>query len=167
MDNSSQLCRNAFRCFEMAGNEDTHIIPCCYARDMMKHVANLKACIFYISISYPAILPYLWAWLHSWLLSSDAYGIFHANFDYLTKFYPSWKFDWTILSFVIVKLLKWITTSNLKTEIKSPQWDSAFTGNDRKWIDQVLRFCSTLARVSLALLNEVVKDVKDRIVTFA
>ena len=23
--------------------------------------------------------------LHSWLLSSDAYGIFHALFDYLTK----------------------------------------------------------------------------------
>ncbi|MBQ2588319.1 MAG: hypothetical protein II576_03600, partial [Prevotella sp.] len=31
--------------------EDTHIIPCCYARDMMKHVANLKACI--------SIYPYL------------------------------------------------------------------------------------------------------------
>ncbi|MBQ2215914.1 MAG: hypothetical protein II416_06510, partial [Prevotella sp.] len=26
--------------------------------------------------------------LHSWLLSSDAYGIFHASWDYLTKFYP-------------------------------------------------------------------------------
>jgi len=35
----------------MAGNGDTHIIPCCYARDMMKRVANLKACIF--------IYPYL------------------------------------------------------------------------------------------------------------
>jgi len=34
----------------MAGWEDTHIIPCCYARDMMKHVANLKACILYIHI---------------------------------------------------------------------------------------------------------------------
>ena len=32
--------------------------------------------------------------LHSWLLSSDAYGIFHANIDYLTKFFPSWKIDW-------------------------------------------------------------------------
>ena len=35
----------------MAGWEDTHIIPCCYARYMMKRVANLKACIF--------ISPYL------------------------------------------------------------------------------------------------------------
>ena len=29
--------------------------------------------------------------LHSWLLSSDAYGIFHASLDYLTKFLSSTK----------------------------------------------------------------------------
>ena len=45
-----------------------------------------KGLHFYISISSPAISPYLSAWLHSWLLSSDAYGIFHASFDYLTMF---------------------------------------------------------------------------------
>ncbi|MBQ4027588.1 MAG: hypothetical protein II624_00350, partial [Prevotella sp.] len=34
-----------------------------------------KGLHFYISISYPAISPYLSAWLHSWLLLSNAYGI--------------------------------------------------------------------------------------------
>ncbi len=43
---------------EMAGLEDTHIIPCCYARYMMKHVANLKACIFiYPYLNQPFTFP--------------------------------------------------------------------------------------------------------------
>ena len=44
-----------------------------------------KGLHFYISISKPAISLPPMGQLHSWLLSSDAYGIFHANFDYLTK----------------------------------------------------------------------------------
>ena len=45
-----------------------------------------KGLLFYISISSPAISLPPMGQLHSWLLSSDAYGICHASFDYLTKF---------------------------------------------------------------------------------
>ena len=31
---------------------------------------------------------HLKAFLHSWLLLSNAYGIFHASLDYLTNFFP-------------------------------------------------------------------------------
>ncbi|MBQ1759382.1 MAG: hypothetical protein IIZ94_06845, partial [Prevotella sp.] len=58
-----------------------------------------KGLHFYISISYPAISQPLMGQLHSWLLSSDAYGIFHASFDYLTKILSPMKNrlsrDWT------------------------------------------------------------------------
>ena len=54
---------------------DIYIFPCCYARDILKHVANLKAGFSYL-YHFPAISKHLSAFLHSWLLSSDAYGIF-------------------------------------------------------------------------------------------
>ncbi|MBQ1588756.1 MAG: hypothetical protein II081_06860, partial [Prevotella sp.] len=52
-----------------------------------------KGLHFYISISSPAISLPPMGQLHSWLLSSDAYGIFHASFDYPTMFYPLRKID--------------------------------------------------------------------------
>ena len=45
-----------------------------------------KGLLFYISISSPAISLPPMGQLHSWLQLSDAYGIFHASLDYLTKF---------------------------------------------------------------------------------
>jgi hypothetical protein len=46
-----------------------------------------RLALLYIHI-FPSHFAAPMGQLHSWLLSSDAYGIFHASFDYLTKFFP-------------------------------------------------------------------------------
>ena len=71
-----------------------HHVPCITARNYMcvfltSHLLSLASRTVTVGSKH------LKAFLHSWLLLSNAYGIFHASFDYLTKFfYPLRKINW-------------------------------------------------------------------------